>query len=89
MGFWLLVQTQEIPPVASVTLVKNIGRFAKGKMIFMEKRSPKEKTALVERLQSIKDEIKHYPTPITGCDEQYNFLLSERDRLTLELTKIR
>ena len=55
----------------------------------MEKRSPKEKMALVQRLQSIKDEIKRYPTPIAGCDEQYNFLLSERDRITLELTKIR
>ena len=45
--------------------------------------------AVVERLQRVKDEIKHYPTPIAGCDEQYNFLLSERDRLTQELRKIR
>ena len=58
-------------------------------MISIGKRSLKDEIALVERLQSIKDEIKHYPTPIAGCDEQYNFLLSERDRLTLELTKIR
>ena len=72
-----------------VTLVKNIGRFAKGKIISMEKRSPKKETAVVERLQWVKDEIKHYPTPIAGCDEQFNFLLSERGRLTLELTEIR
>ena len=44
---------------------------------------------LVERLQSIKEEIKHYPTPIAGCDEQFDFLLSERDRLNKELNKIR
>ena len=55
----------------------------------MEKISPKKKTAVVERLQQVKDEIKHYPTPIAGCDEQFNFLLSERDRLTQELRKIR
>ena len=57
-------------------------------MISMEKRSPKKITPLVERLQSIKDEIKYYPTPIAGCDEQFNFLLSERDRLTEELNNI-
>jgi len=53
----------------------------------IKKRSPKKETAVVERLQRIKDKIKHYPTPIAGCDEQFNFLLRERDRLTLELTK--
>ena len=58
-------------------------------MISMTKGSPKKETALVKRLQSIKDEIKHYPTPIAGCDEQFNFLLSERDRLTEELNNIR
>ena len=72
-----------------VTLVKTIGRFEKGKIISMEKKFPKKETAVIERLQSVKDEIKHYPTPIAGCDEQFNFLLSERDRLTLELTEIR
>ena len=58
-------------------------------MISMAKGSPKKETELVKRLQSIKDEIKHYPTPIAGCDEQFNFLISERDRLTKELNKIR
>jgi hypothetical protein len=54
-----------------------------------KKISSKKETAVVERLQRIKDEIKHYPTPIVGCDEQFNFLLSERDRLTGELSNIR
>ena len=58
-------------------------------MISMAKGSPKKETELVKRLQSIKDEIKHYPTPIAGCDEQFNFLLSERDRLTKELNEFR
>ena len=55
----------------------------------MEKISPKKETAVVERLQRVKHEIKHYPTPIAGCDEQFNFLLSERGWLTQELKKIR
>ena len=89
MEFRLAVQTQETPPAALVTLAKAIGRFANGKIISMGKSSPKEEIALFERLQRIKEEIKHYPTPIAGCDEQFSFLLSERDRLTLELTRIR
>ena len=33
------------------------------------------------RLDTIYEQIKNYPTPIAGCDEQFNFLLLERDRL--------
>ena len=89
MKFRLVVQTQEPPPVALVTLAKAIGRFANGKIIAMGKSSSEKETALSKRLQRIKEEVKHYPTPIAGCDEQFNFLLSERKRLTLELTRIR
>ena len=89
MGFQLSIQTQEIPPSSLVAIVKNIGRFKKGKIIFMEKRFLKKETVILERLQWVKDEIKHYPTPIAGCDEQFNFLLSERERLTQELKEIR
>ena len=55
----------------------------------MEKSSPEKEAAVLDRLRRVKDEIKQYPTPIAGCDEQFNFLLSERERLTLELTEIR
>ena len=33
------------------------------------------------RLETIYEQIKNYPTPIAGCDEHFNFLLAERDRL--------
>ena len=36
---------------------------------------------IAARLETIYEKIKNYPTPIAGCDEQFNFLLSERDRL--------
>ncbi|MDC0038241.1 hypothetical protein OAJ78_01130 [Gammaproteobacteria bacterium] len=36
---------------------------------------------IAARLDAIYEQIKNYPTPIAGCDEQFNFLRSERDRL--------
>ena len=32
-------------------------------------------------ITDIKEQLKNYPTPVSDCDEQFNFLLSERDRL--------
>ena len=32
-------------------------------------------------LANIKEQLKNYPTPVSDCDEQFNFLLSERERL--------
>ena len=40
-----------------------------------------ENQEIATRLETIYEQIKNYPTPIAGCDEQFNFLLSERDRL--------
>ncbi len=33
------------------------------------------------RLDAIYEQIKTYPAPIAGCDEQFNFLLAERMKL--------
>ena len=35
--------------------------------------------------QQITDEIRAYPTPIAGCDVEYNSLLSKRTQLTQAL----
>ena len=40
-----------------------------------------ENQEIAARLETIYEQIKKYPTPIAGCDEQFNFLLEERDRL--------
>ena len=40
-----------------------------------------EHQEIAAQLETIYEQIKKYPTPIAGCDEQFNFLLSERDRL--------
>ena len=40
-----------------------------------------EHQEIAAQLETIYEQIKKYPTPIAGCDEQFNFLLEERDRL--------
>ena len=47
-----------------------------------------ENKGIVAQLKLINEQIKNYPTPIAGCDDQFNFLLEERDRLSNLLTTI-
>ena len=54
----------------------------------MELETLKDEQAIIDSLQSVMEQLKGYPTPVAGCDEQFNFLLSERDRLTEELNNI-
>jgi hypothetical protein len=35
--------------------------------------------------QSLNQEISTYPTPISGCDAQFNYLLAERERVRTAL----
>jgi hypothetical protein len=37
---------------------------------------------------AIQDEIRTYPTPIAGCDQQFNHLLEKRDQLIGEANRI-
>jgi len=39
----------------------------------------------LDALYSIRLEIKAYPTPIAGCDDEFNELLLRRNRLTRQL----
>ena len=55
----------------------------------MKKQTPLENQKIAARSESIYQKIKDYPTPIAGCDEQFNFLLSERDKLRKEFEKFR
>ena len=55
----------------------------------MKKQTPLDNQKIAARLESIYQQIKDYPTPIAGCNEQFNFLLSERDKLRKELEKFR
>ena len=37
----------------------------------------------------VNDEIRKYPTPITACDAQFNYLLEERVKLAEELDRLK
>lgn len=39
------------------------------------------RAALIEARSNLDAEIRAYPTPISGCDAQYNHLLAERRRV--------
>ena len=39
--------------------------------------------------QLVSDEMRDYPTPVSGCDVQYNDLLSKRARVTKALESLR
>jgi hypothetical protein len=38
--------------------------------------------------QQVYEEIKQYPRPIPACDQQFNYLLEERARLSRELSRV-
>ncbi|HVU86283.1 MAG TPA: hypothetical protein VHD36_03115 [Pirellulales bacterium] len=38
--------------------------------------------------QRVYGEIKNYPTPITGCDQQFNALLEEQARIVAQLRRL-
>jgi hypothetical protein len=50
--------------------------------------SQTEQTTL-QALKRIQTQLASYPTPVAGCDEQFNYLLAERQRLTKRLSQIR
>ena len=44
---------------------------------------------LENEMHRVRDEIRNYPAPIPACDAQYNYLLEEREGLSLELARVR
>jgi hypothetical protein len=38
--------------------------------------------------RSILAEIRNYPPPIAACDQQFNYLLEQRDRIVAELSRL-
>lgn len=46
------------------------------------------RSELMRARQLLSDEIKGYPTPISGCDAQFNHLLAERHKLAQALSAL-
>lgn len=45
-------------------------------------------TCLHRAAQALGDEMRAYPTPVSGCDAQYNHLISERNRVHAALAAL-
>ena len=45
-------------------------------------------TQLENEKRRVQQEISAYPSPITACDQQFNYLLEQRSRLSQELTRL-
>jgi hypothetical protein len=41
------------------------------------------------RKRRLYEEIRSYPTPIAGCDQQFNYLLEQQAGVSAELTQVR
>ena len=48
----------------------------------------KARVKLVDAAQLLSQEIAEYPTPIAGCDLQFNHLLEERRRVNAALQSL-
>ena len=46
------------------------------------------KTRLRRALALLGEEIRNYPTPVAGCDAQYNHLLVERQKILAALAAL-
>ena len=51
-----------------------------------KQRQGEDNNKLLEQLKSINHQIANYPTPIAGCDAQFNFLLEEKERISKIIT---
>jgi hypothetical protein len=54
--------------------------------------APSPWTELADHLESVRRsilaEIRDYPPPIAACDQQFNYLLEQRDRVAGELNRL-
>ena len=43
---------------------------------------------LQEELRELNEKIGNYPSPITGCDEQFNYLLEMRSKMERRIKEL-
>ena len=59
-------------------------------MVGMNEASPSHREAFLEaEKRRLYEEIRNYPTPIAGCDQQFNYLLEQQALVAAELKHIR
>ena len=45
-------------------------------------------SSLRSAIQNVRAEISDYPTPISGCDAQFNHLISERQKISEAISSL-
>ena len=50
-------------------------------MLDLSNATARARAALEDARDALENEIQDYPTPVSGCDAQYNHLLAERRRV--------
>lgn len=56
----------------------------------MDQRALKDREESLEaEKRRLYEEIRNYPTPIAGCDQQFNHLLEQQARVVAELNRLR
>ena len=55
---------------------------AKQSLLEVEIRKQQDQKVLADQLKALNEKIANYPTPIAGCDAQFNFLLEEREKIS-------
>jgi hypothetical protein len=61
---------------------------ADGRAEFVESVWDRIRTHLLGERHRIYEEIRTYPRPVAGCDQQFNYLLEERARISAELERM-
>ena len=54
----------------------------------MEQENQETKEELKQELERVNTEIGNYPSPITGCDEQFNYLLEKRSEMERRIKEL-
>ena len=54
----------------------------------MEQENQETKEELKQELKMVNTEIGNYPSPITGCDEQFNYLLEMRSKMERRIKEL-
>ena len=54
----------------------------------MEQENQETKEELKQELERVNTEIGNYSSPITGCDEQFNYLLEMRSKMEKRIREL-
>ena len=54
----------------------------------MEQENQETKEELKQELERVNTEIGNYPSPITGCDEQFNYRLETRSKMEKRIREL-